>query len=204
MTSSGYVVVSDFHHSELSSDDPEWKSSLEITQISPRLFISNWRNGCDIKVLQENGIRAILCFGEQVKPPQLLQQYKDLKIDHMFIKLEDNLGEKIDVHFNSIWDFITIQHAAQKKVLVHCSAGMSRSPAAVLYFMVRKLHSASIKPEKPMTDKLMAQLRARRGCIRINQDFVNQIRKYEAGIMGKQFTPVREDIFREPPTDSSE
>lgn len=190
----GYIVISDFHHSELAVGDDEWKSICEVSVITPNLYISNWRNGTDIDVLKHHGIKCILSISEGVKSAETLQRYKDNGIEHKALIIEDNLREDLSKYFNDIWDYISLAHSLKKRVLVHCSYGKSRSPAAVLYYLVRRLHTLG-KLSKTQTDTTYKLLLTRRSCIEVNPDFLNQVREYEHKILGLPFVPVKTQLF---------
>jgi predicted protein tyrosine phosphatase len=180
-----HVVLSDFHHSDLKDDGLTNEGA--ISQISPRIWISNWENGISVRTLRDKLIKAVLHLGDKIKKPEQLLKYRELGIDHRTIVIEDKLRERLSEHFGSIWDFMSSN--ASKNILIHCSTGNCRAAAAVLYYMVRRVHTGTEKPTKPITDKLLKTLMSIRPCININSDFLNQIRAYECNTMGIEHSP---------------
>lgn len=195
---SGYVVISDFHHSELSVGDDDWKVSQTITQITPSISIGGWMHSSDEKVITSGAYGAILSLHENDKPANIKKMYDDNKINYKWIKVNDHLREDFSCHFPAIWDFMN----ANKKILVTCSMGTCRAPAAVAYFMLRRMHAKKDKPLKAQTSKMIDAIKSLRSCTKINFDFMNQIMAYEAQLMGISHVPVKEDIFTQAQTPS--
>ncbi|KAK8107446.1 uncharacterized protein PG998_009459 [Apiospora kogelbergensis] len=67
---------------------------------------------------------------------------------------------------------------ADAKVLVHCIAGVSRSPAVLAYYLMRD-------EDMSLRDALATIMRAR-PAIRPNDGFLRQLRELEAGLRGKE------------------
>lgn len=203
-----YIEVDkSWNPSHLIDDDEKFAESKKPSKITPFLWLSGWNMACDAKFLSTNKIRGILCFGDSEKnskPAYVMKMYSDLKINYEYIQLVDNLSEDISKHFDAIWNFLSTYQAMQAPALIHCPAGISRAPAALLYYMVRRAYDRAEKPKQDCTDTLHKMLQERRSCIDVNPDFLNQIRKYECTRTGKKFEPVKFKLDLEPVEQKSE
>lgn len=109
------------------------KNNTEI--IPKKLYLGNRNNAKSVNFLDKHNIDAILTIAKTpVKNPQIrnymLKEYK-----HM--KFLDTQNSKLP--FDEIADWIHEQIKLERTVLVHCEAGISRSPSAVIsYYMKYK------------------------------------------------------------------
>src|SRR4030095_12941232 len=58
-------------------------------------------------------------------------------IDSMKMPLRDHPAEDITKELEIGYDYLTLMHSQGKKVLVHCVAGISRSAAFVIYYLMK-------------------------------------------------------------------
>lgn len=176
----------EFHHSELKAGDRLYADESEISQVTPRVFITNHANGMNIRTLRERRMTHVLHIGDKNKTAGQLQAYRDAGIVHRTVILEDKLRERLSDHFQPIWDFVNTAGT----VLIHCSTGYCRAPAAILYVLVRRAYGGAARPERPVADKLYEQIQKIRPGTIINTDFLDQIRAYEATQHGATYTPA--------------
>lgn len=80
----------------------------------------------------------------------------------------DNLTYEIDQHFQESYEFIESNLANGVNVLVHCHAGVSRSAALVLAYVMKKLGLSF--------ESAFEFVKRRRPRIRPNENFRNRLR----------------------------
>lgn len=179
--------MTDFHHSEL-KDVENIDAENVVTQINPKIWISNERNARNTGVLKKHAIKAILHFGDKKMSSTQMAEYKKEGIVCQTIVIEDKLRERLSDHFETIWNFMALYRS--NIILFACSNGSCRAPAAVLYYLVRKIYHGPEIPKSEIVAATYAKLKTLRPCLNVNQDFLNQIQEYEARARGKVFTPV--------------
>ena len=98
---------------------------------------------------------------------------------HLHVPIVDFPTEDLRGHLDTLCDFI---HDAlseqQNKVLVHCLAGLSRSPAVVIAYLM-KHHNMTFAEAHNFVFE-------RRPMISPNNGFVEQLKKYEADLSGRK------------------
>ena len=111
--------------------------------------------------LREAGITHIV----NVTPNE--KDFFPLSFTYLRVPVNDTASGRLDRHWEAAFTFIASAVAKGGRVMVHCSAGVSRSASLVIYWMMRKYR---------MT--LMAAYRAlktSRGCIAPNFTFWQQL-----------------------------
>lgn len=94
------------------------------------------------------------------------------------IEILDLPSSDIRIHFDDCFAFINEALSNGKKVLVHCNAGVSRSAAIVVgYLMVT---------EKLSLLDAMSKVREQRSCIRPNEGFMKQLNELEKELQLKK------------------
>ena len=92
---------------------------LQLSCITDRLFLADYRNAKDYQLLKSKGIRQILVVGRG-----MLHHTEDFKIK--YISVDDDPEEWIYEYFDAAHQFMD-----QDSTVVHCLAGISRSPTIV-------------------------------------------------------------------------
>jgi protein tyrosine phosphatase len=136
-------------------------SNKEISIILDNLMLSGEIPTKDKEILKANNVTAILnCSSE------LLNHFEN-DFSYLNIKVEDDDRVKIHKYFEICHDFIN----KHEKVLIHCQAGVSRSPTIVIsYLMKHKNYSM-----KNAFDLVKNQ----RSVVFPNVGFVHQLMEYE-------------------------
>jgi protein-tyrosine phosphatase len=111
-------------------------TSLKATPIVGRtIFLGDAEDAKNIAGLKSEGITHIInCC------PELQDSIPTVEgIKYMKICLKDNIGEKINCHFDDVYFFIeeALKTNENAKILVHCAAGISRSASFVISFLMR-------------------------------------------------------------------
>jgi len=191
----------------------------KLSEITQHIFISDLEVSMDIDTLKSEGIEAILHIGDGEKSKKILNRYKRKKIDHHFVEFEDNPNVDIVPYFEPCYDYIHKYVSEEKKVLIHCAAGVSRSPTIVAYYMLKRYYlvsfDTSMKKNKKLINKqeyfvqnILKMIKDNRACIYPNVGFVQQIllteyrlKKYFEGIIRKKYG---EGYGKQKPDESSE
>ena len=146
-----------------------------ISQISRTIFISDWEGSLDLRKLDEHNIKSILCLNDGSKPAHIVDKYIENDIRHKQIYSYDHPAQNLIQYFQEIFDFIA-EESEHNNVLVHCTAGVSRSVTAVASYLM----SCSMKHDHTMNvDKVLKYISKKRSCANPNQGFVSQLRKHE-------------------------
>ena len=98
-----------------------------ISQVTENIYLGNIYDAFNQRNLEDLGIKKVLSL---ISDPQLLMYPKE--IEHKLIKINDLPRENIIKYFGECLLFIE----GDKKVLVHCMAGASRSATIVIAFLM--------------------------------------------------------------------
>lgn len=139
----------------------------EISQIIPDLYLSNYQGSIDYEALKSHHITQILTVGSE------LPRHKDPRFKTMHIKIADSADENIKKYFNSTYGFIK-----RGRTLVHCAAGVSRSPTIVAAYLMR----VNGWPAK----QALAYIWDRRNIVNPNYGFMQQLEKFEEELKNKE------------------
>ena len=60
------------------------------------------------------------------------------EFDYFALPLHDNVNEDITKYFNKAFEYIDRIKEKNGRVLVHCSAGKSRSPTIVMAYLIKR------------------------------------------------------------------
>ena len=152
----------------------------KIDHVKHGVCLSNWESATDENLLKENNIHAVLCINNIPKQSHELKLYKKLGIQHFQINAEDS--ENIDLKKWFEKTNIIIEHyvAHGKKILVHCTAGISRSVTIVMAYFIYLTHCRGKKrPGHPVVHALYKWVCTKRTCALPNPGFYNQLINYE-------------------------
>jgi hypothetical protein len=129
-----------------------------------------WISGIDfaknLSALKKSGIGAVLSAVDLE-----LGHPKDIEI--MKLRLDDSEDQKITQHFGSAFEFIE-KHRARTNVLVHCAAGISRSSAMLISYLMRKYQLTF--------EKAWDLVKSKRSCSYPNMNFQTQLRNFEKSL----------------------
>ena len=129
-----------------------------MSQITDNLYLGNFYDALNIKKLSKIGIKKVLSL---ITDKQLLSY--PIEIEHKLIYINDLPRENIIKYFGECLLFID----DNKKVLVHCMAGSSRSASIVIAYLMWK-NQLDFKE----TVKFVEQITP---CINPNYGFVKQL-----------------------------
>ena len=131
---------------EMTKKNPNWFQSKPSMILSNWLFLGNSRNAFNLPCLKQLGITHILNVTREVTKYHILNteypiKYAQLSIDdHMF-----NPTHSIYDYFSACKEFIDECNPAinggdhDKKILVHCAAGKSRSSTIIISYLMTSI-----------------------------------------------------------------
>ncbi len=141
----------------------------EPSEIEPGLlYLSTGASARNREILEKLGVRAILTVADITPLFPLDFEYK----------VEDRNDADLGKHFDEMCDFVAAAHASGKPVLVHCGAGQSRSPTAVMAYLIRS-RKWTLKQAYDHVAKI-------RPFIYPNEVFVRQLREFEQRCLAKK------------------
>lgn len=138
-----------------------------MSPITGGLFLSDWSSSVDPKLLRKNHITRIICLNEREKTEDELQMYRRQNIDHHSFYIQDVPDAPIQLIFNRCEDLIK---RARGNVLVHCTAGVSRSATIMIMYLMRTQNLNLVQATQFVKNK--------RHVIRPNPGFMNQLRRF--------------------------
>jgi protein-tyrosine phosphatase len=142
---------------EINRNTNEYKQNKNIiealhlqnpAQILPNLYLSSYKPAQDLDLLKQLQVNCVLNLTsyeynsnklrfETDYPPEIISKHI-IMADEMDVKLSDHLDEALSfIHHN-------IGNNTSNKILVHCEAGISRSPTIVIAYLMR-YHNESLK-----------------------------------------------------------
>jgi hypothetical protein len=127
------------------------------------VWISGYDFAHNLGKLRQNGIMGICSAVDlSFKYPPDFEQIK--------FALDDCESQKITGCFQEAYEFIEAQRR-KTNVLVHCAAGISRSSAMLISYMMKKYGYSF--------DESLKRVREKRACVLPNSGFERQLREYE-------------------------
>jgi predicted protein tyrosine phosphatase len=162
---------SDQSHDVKPSYEREFNEYYTIQEVYPGIFISNEGQAENEDQLRKNNIAAILSVCDYPTITSIQAMYRRLKIDYHYIDMQDEYTYDILRHFVITNAIIGTYHERKQNILVHCSAGMSRSPTLVAAYLINIGFM-------DCPDKAIQYLKCRRTAIEPNSSFMQQLADY--------------------------
>ena len=140
------------------------------TRVLPHLYLGNMRDASDLEALERLGVRYVLNVTS--KPPVY-----ELRpgIHYKQLEAADNSFQNLRQFFEEAFDFIDLARDSNSGVLVHCQAGISRSPTIAVAYLMKKY------PSMAMSDAYRF-VKTRRSIISPNLNFMGQLWEFEQGL----------------------
>lgn len=133
------------------------------------IWISGYDFAHNLDKLRERKIFGICSAVDlSFKYPTEFQQIK--------FALDDSESQKITNCFQDAYQFIEEQRK-KTNVLVHCAAGISRSSAMLISYLMKKYNLTF--------DEALKIVKAKRTCVQPNSGFEKQLREYEKTLKKK-------------------
>lgn len=156
------------------SKSKEWTYAMRryMQEIVPGLFLGPYSAASRSKLgnLLEYGITHIICVRQDIEANFIKPNFPD-KFKYLVLNIADTITENIIQHFRMVKMFIDEGLNSGGQVLVHGNAGISRSAALVLAYLMETYGLSQ-------TQAYMI-VQKRRYCINPNEGFLMQLREYE-------------------------
>lgn len=141
-------------------------SSVGPTHILPFLYLGSYRDAISQDTIQVNDISYILNVSTTCPQPPFIQE------GHFFrIPVNDNYSAKMLPFFDEAFQFIEKIRESNGCVLIHCLAGISRSPTLAIAYIMKHLKMSSDDAYRYVKDK--------RPTISPNFNFLGQLLEFE-------------------------
>lgn len=139
------------------------------TRILPFLYLGSHRDAMSQETIQINDISYILNVSITCPKSPFVQD------GHFHrIPVNDNYSAKLLPFFHQAFQFIDKVREANGSVMIHCLAGISRSPTLAIAYVMKHLHMSSDEAYRYVKDK--------RPTISPNFNFLGQLLEYEKWI----------------------
>ncbi len=138
------------------------------SNICAGLYVSDWRTAClaDLEALNV-GLVITAMTAEELDYYGIEAAIDFEGSEWLWVPVEDDDAEPIGAHFESVITAIQKVRATGKAVLIHCMAGISRSPTLAAAWLMQ--HYAWT------ADRALAYLKERRACISPNDGFLRAL-----------------------------
>ncbi|CAG5096991.1 Similar to MKP-4: Dual specificity protein phosphatase MPK-4 (Drosophila melanogaster) [Cotesia congregata] len=137
-------------------------------EIEPNLYLGNLTAAKDIKWLKDTKISHILTV-DSCPLPRQVEQLPNINLK--FIQITDMPRENILTFFEDTYQFIDNALQNDKKVLVHCYFGVSRSATLVIAYIMKK--------HKLTYEDAYKLVKSKRRFVGPNPGFIAQLKLYE-------------------------
>lgn len=138
------------------------------TEILPFLYLGSQQDALDSNTLSKYGIRYVINLSVSCPQPEEVSQEGHF----MRIPVNDSYQAKLLPHFDEAFKFLDEVCERKSVALVHCLAGISRSPTLAIAYMMRRNRWTSEQAYRYVKEK--------RPSISPNFNFMGQLLEYEA------------------------
>ncbi|UJR33575.1 hypothetical protein I4U23_021013 [Adineta vaga] len=143
-----------------------------LSQIFPFLYVGSQEDALSIEIIQKNQITHVINVSTTGDRPSFLNE--DDNEHFLRIPINDSLDAQLLPYFDQAYAFIEKARSNKGHVLIHCLAGISRSPALAIAYVIRYLHLSA--------DDAYKHVKERRRQISPNFNFLGQLRQYESNL----------------------
>ena len=161
--------------------DADWTYTMkrEAQEIVPGLFLGPYGAAKSLDFLQKNRITDILIVRSTEEAGWINPKFPG-QFEYHHCTCDDSQFANIIQYFPDVKNLIDSRLQAGKRLLIHGNAGMSRSVALVIAYI---MHTFSMTAEEAHHYVLQ-----RRHCISLNDGFRSQVREYEVILKVKCFS----------------
>lgn len=159
----------------VSADGPkEWTYTMRrhMQEVVPGLYLGPYSAASRSKLqsLLEHGITHIVCVRQDIEANFIKPNFPD-QFKYLVLNIADTATENIIRHFQKVKAFVDEGLNSGGQVLVHGNAGISRSAALVLAYVMETYGLSQMRA--------YAIVQQRRFCINPNEGFMAQLREFE-------------------------
>eukprot|EP01016_Furgasonia_blochmanni_P047725 TRINITY_DN7042_c0_g1_i1.p1 TRINITY_DN7042_c0_g1~~TRINITY_DN7042_c0_g1_i1.p1 ORF type:complete len:198 (-),score=43.09 TRINITY_DN7042_c0_g1_i1:352-945(-) len=130
------------------------------------LYLGDYTAAIDLYTLKELNIKHVLSLIDLEG-----DLYEPGTVEHLVFHTDDEEDYMISLLFDRCIEFID-RAMRESNILVHCAAGVSRSPCIVMAYLIKK-HNKTVA-------EAYAMCREKRNCVMPNPGFVRQLHTFEA------------------------
>jgi protein-tyrosine phosphatase len=152
------------------NESSRWK--IPSTTPVSNLYLGTCFGAKDEKWLQDHNIALIIDLGSVSKRDEMKSKIKRVKYE-----VKDTEDQDLQKCFTETYELIETVLQEKKGVLVHCVAGISRSPAVVISYLMKKKRWSLALANKNLSEH--------RGIIAPNFGFLQQLEKLEQELFKK-------------------
>ncbi|XP_074645415.1 uncharacterized protein LOC141901819 [Tubulanus polymorphus] len=145
-------------------------SNIGPTKILPFLYLGSQKDSVSQECIKMIGVTYILNVSTKCPKPPFIQEGHFLRIP-----VNDNYNDKLSTYFNEAFQYIDKVREANGCVLIHCLAGISRSPTLAIAYIMKYLKMSSEEAYRYVKDK--------RPTISPNFNFLGQLLEYEKALL---------------------
>ncbi|XP_029499267.1 dual specificity protein phosphatase 5 [Oncorhynchus nerka] len=153
-------------------------------EILPFLYLGSAYHASRQDYLSDLGVTALLNVSRRDTRPSKGHY------DYKWIPVEDNVTADISSHFQEAFQFIDGVKQTGGRVLVHCEAGISRSPTICLAYIM--------STKRLQLEEAFDIIKQRRSLISPNFSFMGQLLQFESEVLSS--TPITAATTPEPAT----
>jgi protein-tyrosine phosphatase len=141
--------------------------SLVASEVTDELFIGSRKDACNKELLKKLGISAIVNATKDC--PHHFED--DGEFSYFRVPVKDTWNQDLPSFFPECFKFIGNMIRARKKILIHCTAGISRSATlTIAYIMFSK---------RVTLNDAYKFVKSKRKAISPNLDFMGELQQYE-------------------------
>merc|ERR1712088_479161 len=140
------------------------------SQVTPFLFLGNMKDASDANGLTRLGVDHVLNV-TAVSPTYDMSE----TITYKQLHAADNGYQNLKQYFEEAFDFIDLARSRGGSVLIHCQAGVSRSPTIAVAYLIKQFPMSLVDAYKFVKN--------RRSIISPNLNFMGQLLEFEQGIL---------------------
>ncbi|RCN43474.1 dual specificity phosphatase, catalytic domain protein [Ancylostoma caninum] len=143
------------------------------TQIFPFMYLGSQQDALDTEQMRKRGITHVVNLS--IGCPRA----SSITSDENFLRIpvNDSYQEKLSPHFETAWEFLEGVRRSGNVVLIHCLAGISRSPTLAISYVMRYKNMSSEDAYRLVKEK--------RPSISPNFNFMGQLLEYEQLLIKK-------------------
>ncbi|CAI4229622.1 unnamed protein product [Auanema sp. JU1783] len=150
------------------------------TQILPFLFLGSQQDALDEESIRKHKITHVLNLS--IACPRAASII--LEENFMRIPVNDNYQEKLSPFFDEAYNFLERVRKSKANVLIHCLAGISRSPTVAISYIM--------KHKRMSSDEAYRFVKERRPTISPNFNFMGQLLEYEQQLVKTKLLPEKQ------------
>ncbi len=128
-----HIIMDDqtFSQESLFPLEKKEENTAYLIEVIPGLFLGNYKAASNEKLLSENKIEVIFNLVESLE-----NRFPDNIVYHNF-KISDSSNFTLDERVSEINVHLHNYLSNNRRVLVHCRQGISRSPSVIIAFLIK-------------------------------------------------------------------